>query len=86
MKDTTSACCRAWGRGRDAPAPGSGGSPEERRGSDEGKDMERILVLGVGNILYTDEGIGVRAMELARERWDFPENVTLLDGGTLGMA
>ena len=47
--------------------------------------MERILVLGVGNILYTDEGIGVRAMELARERWDFPENVTLLDGGTLGM-
>ena len=47
--------------------------------------MERILVLGVGNILYTDEGLGVRAMELARERWDFPENVTLLDGGTLGM-
>lgn len=48
--------------------------------------MEKILVLGVGNILYTDEGLGVRALEMARERWEFPENVTLLDGGTLGMA
>lgn len=47
--------------------------------------MEKILVLGVGNILYTDEGLGVRALEMARERWEFPENVTLLDGGTLGM-
>ncbi len=47
--------------------------------------MKKILVLGVGNILYTDEGIGVRALELVRERWEFPENVTLVDGGTLGM-
>ena len=47
--------------------------------------MEKILVLGVGNILFTDEGTGVRAVELARERYVFPDNVTLLDGGTLGM-
>ena len=46
--------------------------------------MEKILVLGVGNILFTDEGTGVRAVELARERYVFPDNVTLLDGGTLG--
>ncbi|MCH5277201.1 MAG: HyaD/HybD family hydrogenase maturation endopeptidase [Desulfovibrionaceae bacterium] len=47
--------------------------------------MDKVLVLGVGNILFTDEGTGVRALELARERYVFPDNVTLLDGGTLGM-
>lgn len=47
--------------------------------------MERILILGVGNILFTDEGIGVRALEWLRERFDFPGHVTLLDGGTLGI-
>ncbi len=47
--------------------------------------MERILILGVGNILFTDEGIGVRALEWLREHFLFPENVTLLDGGTLGI-
>jgi len=45
----------------------------------------KILVLGVGNILYTDEGVGVRCMEkLAREH-TFSGNVTLMDGGTLGL-
>lgn len=47
--------------------------------------MEKILVLGVGNILFTDEGTGVRAVELAQRRYVFPDNVTVLDGGTLGM-
>jgi len=44
-----------------------------------------ILVLGVGNILYTDEGAGVRCMELLDRQYEFSENVTLMDGGTLGM-
>ena len=47
--------------------------------------MERILILGVGNILFTDEGIGVRALEWLREHYTFPEQITLVDGGTLGM-
>ncbi len=47
--------------------------------------MERILILGVGNILFTDEGIGVRTLEWLQEHYVFPENVTLVDGGTLGM-
>lgn len=46
--------------------------------------MKRILVLGVGNILYTDEGLGVRAVTLLDEGYAFSENVTLMDGGTLG--
>lgn len=44
-----------------------------------------ILVLGVGNILYTDEGVGVRTVEAMEERYAFSDNVELMDGGTLGM-
>jgi hydrogenase maturation protease len=43
-----------------------------------------ILVLGVGNILFTDEGVGVRLVERLQAECDFSENVTLMDGGTLG--
>ncbi|WP_027367823.1 HyaD/HybD family hydrogenase maturation endopeptidase [Desulfocurvibacter africanus] len=43
-----------------------------------------ILVLGVGNILFTDEGVGVRLVERLQAKYDFSENVTLMDGGTLG--
>lgn len=46
--------------------------------------MKRILVLGVGNILFTDEGLGVRAVGMLEETYDFSDNVTLMDGGTLG--
>lgn len=45
---------------------------------------EGILVLGVGNILYTDEGSGVRLVESIERDYDFSDNVTLMDGGTLG--
>ncbi|MBT8764513.1 HyaD/HybD family hydrogenase maturation endopeptidase [Desulfohalobiaceae bacterium Ax17] len=48
-------------------------------------DKPQILILGVGNILYTDEGIGVRVVEQLQERYEFSSNVSLLDGGTLGM-
>lgn len=44
-----------------------------------------VLVLGVGNILLKDEGIGVRVIEELEKRYDFPESVELLDGGTAGM-
>lgn len=44
-----------------------------------------ILVLGVGNILLSDEGIGVRVVEALEQRFYLPENVDVLDGGTAGM-
>lgn len=44
-----------------------------------------IAVLGVGNILLSDEGAGVRAVESLREKYDFPESVELIDGGTMGL-
>jgi hydrogenase maturation protease len=47
--------------------------------------MPRTLVLGLGNILMRDEGLGVRAVERLLERCDFPPEVEVLDGGTLGL-
>lgn len=45
--------------------------------------MARRLVLGIGNVLMGDEGVGVHAVDfLRREAW--PEGVELLDGGTGG--
>lgn len=44
-----------------------------------------ILVLGVGNILLTDEAIGVRVVEALMQRFHLPEHVEALDGGTAGM-
>jgi len=44
-----------------------------------------ILVLGVGNILLSDEAIGVRLVEALAQRFHLPENVEVLDGGTAGM-
>lgn len=46
---------------------------------------KNILVLGVGNILMSDEGAGVYAVRKLEQQYIFSENVTLLDGGTLGM-
>lgn len=45
----------------------------------------RILVLGVGNILLRDEGVGVRVVERLQAAYSFSPNVTLMDGGTLGI-
>lgn len=45
----------------------------------------RIVVLGVGNILLSDEGVGVRAIEALRESYLLPDGVEVIDGGTSGM-
>lgn len=47
--------------------------------------QKKILVLGVGNILLHDEGIGVYVVHDLQEHYTFSQAVTLLDGGTLGM-
>lgn len=46
---------------------------------------KQIVILGVGNILLKDEGVGVRVIEKLGERYHFPDNVKLVDGGTLGL-
>lgn len=45
----------------------------------------RIVVLGVGNILLTDEAIGVNAIEELGRRYQVPPEVELIDGGTSAM-
>jgi hydrogenase maturation protease len=44
-----------------------------------------VLVLGVGNVLLRDEGIGVRAVEVLQRRFLFSSDVEVLDGGTSGI-
>ncbi|WP_165066699.1 HyaD/HybD family hydrogenase maturation endopeptidase [Desulfovibrio sp. ZJ200] len=46
---------------------------------------EKVLILGVGNILLTDEGFGVRAVEYLEEHFTWPAQVRLMDGGTQGL-
>lgn len=43
------------------------------------------LVLGIGNLLWADEGFGVRAVETLNARYVFPDSVRLMDGGTQGI-
>ncbi len=47
--------------------------------------MAKTVVLGVGNILLSDEGFGVRVAEALSQRFRFPDAVDVLDGGTLGI-
>ena len=44
-----------------------------------------ILVLGLGNLLMTDDAFGGRAVENLRARFAFPDGVRVVDGGTLGL-
>ena len=44
-----------------------------------------VMVLGVGCILYTDEGFGVRVVEKMEALYEFSDNVLLVDGGVLGI-
>jgi hydrogenase maturation protease len=45
----------------------------------------RAVVLGIGNIILSDEAAGVRAVEALERGWLLPQNVTAIDGGTSGM-
>lgn len=47
--------------------------------------MAETLVLGLGNILLSDEGVGVRIVERLLEKYEFPDEVRVVDGGTLGL-
>lgn len=44
-----------------------------------------ILVLGIGNVLWADEGFGVRAVETLHRDYDFSPAITVMDGGTQGL-
>ncbi len=45
----------------------------------------KVIVLGLGNILLRDEGVGVRVIEALAQRYVLPAGVQVVDGGTVGM-
>lgn len=45
----------------------------------------RALALGVGNLLWADEGFGVRCIEALAERYELPPTLAVADGGTQGL-
>ena len=45
----------------------------------------RVVVLGIGNIILSDEGVGVRAAEALEATYELPDYVEVIDGGTAGM-
>lgn len=47
--------------------------------------MAKTVVLGIGNILLTDEGVGVRVIEALERDYVLPPEVEVIDGGTCGM-
>lgn len=46
--------------------------------------MDTIAVVGAGNVLFYDEGVGVFAQRFLDENFEFSSNVTIVDGGVLG--
>jgi hydrogenase maturation protease len=46
--------------------------------------MQSIVVVGIGNILFQDEGIGCYAGRFLEENYDFSQPIDIIDGGTLG--
>ncbi|MCW0180404.1 MAG: HyaD/HybD family hydrogenase maturation endopeptidase [Zavarzinia sp.] len=49
------------------------------------QSADRILVLGIGNILWADEGFGVRVVEALDRDFALPAHVGVMDGGTQGL-
>ncbi len=45
----------------------------------------KYVVLGLGNILHSDDGVGPQAIERMRSDARVPEDVALIEGGTLGL-
>lgn len=50
-----------------------------------GDSFASICVLGIGNLLWADEGFGVRCIEAVQRHYEFAPHVSLIDGGTQGL-
>jgi hydrogenase maturation protease len=44
-----------------------------------------VLVLGIGNLVMSDDAVGVLVVQQLQLRYRFPNNVEVMDGGTLGL-
>lgn len=48
--------------------------------------MKKIALIGIGNILFCDEGIGAYIVTYIEKNYKIPENLTIIEGGTLGFS
>ena len=48
-------------------------------------EHKSVLVLGIGNLVMSDDGVGVRVVQVLQRSYSFPDNVKVIDGGTLGL-
>lgn len=62
-----------------------GDDPSDNACRQRADSAARITVLGIGNLLWADEGFGVRCIEALQQRYQFAEHVQLIDGGTQGL-
>lgn len=46
---------------------------------------QKIAVLGLGNILLSDEGVGVHAVNALKNKYIFSPGIEIIDGGTMGL-
>lgn len=53
--------------------------------NDVNRPQPNVLILGIGNLLWADEGFGVRAVETLQQWYRYPEHVRAMDGGTQGV-
>lgn len=53
--------------------------------TDRGNEA-RVLIMGIGNSLLQDDGVGVLVTERLRQRFESETGVRCLDGGTLGLS
>lgn len=49
------------------------------------EDAGKVLVLGLGNVLFSDEGVGIHAAAALKQGFDFSPSIDILDGGTQGL-
>ena len=50
------------------------------------REPDNLLILGLGNVICGDDGLGVAAAERLRRDFRLPDGVEIMDGGTLGLS
>jgi hydrogenase maturation protease len=59
-------------------------APPDRNPFDDIYSPE-VMILGIGSILYSDDGFGIRVIEQIQRDYEFPDDVLVVDGGVLGI-
>jgi hydrogenase maturation protease len=52
---------------------------------DSQDNISEVTILGIGNLLMGDEGVGIHALTTLQETYTFSPNINFIDGGTIGI-